>query len=69
MVVEDRKKTSYHFNRELLKMFQQRRRNEATKRDEGLDSDGRLKEKKRPFQCVDEFNVFDDEEAHALRAK
>jgi hypothetical protein len=63
MVVEDRKTNSYHFNKELLKMFQQRRRNEATKRGEGLNSDGRLQEKKRPFQCLDEFNVFDDEEA------
>ena len=44
-------------------MFQQRRRNEAAKRGEGLDSDGRLKENKRPFQCLDEFNAFDDEEA------
>jgi hypothetical protein len=63
MVIEDRKKNSHHFNQELLKMFQQRRRNEAAKRGEGLDSDGRLQEKKRPFQCLDEFNAFDDEEA------
>ena len=44
-------------------MFQQRRQNEAAKRGQGLDSDGRLKEKKRPFQCLDEFNAFDDEVA------
>ena len=42
MVIEDRKKNSYHFNQELLKMFQQRRRNEAAKRGEGCDSEGML---------------------------
>jgi hypothetical protein len=63
MVVEDRKKNSFHFNQELLQMFQQRRRHEAAKRGEGLDSDGRVKEKKRPFQFLDEFNAFDDEVA------
>ena len=31
MVIEDRKKNSYHFNQELLKMFQQRRQKEAAK--------------------------------------
>jgi hypothetical protein len=55
MVVEDRKKSSYHFNQELLKMFQQRRRNEAAKRGQCIDSEGMLLEKKRPFQCLDEF--------------
>ena len=55
-------KKSYHFNQELLKMFQQRRQNEAAKRGEGLDSEGMIQEKKRPFQCLDEFNALDDEE-------
>ena len=59
MVVEDRIKNSYHFNQELLKMFQQRRRNEASKR--GGDG-SRLQEKKRRFRCLDEFNVFDNVE-------
>ena len=62
MVIEDRRKNSYHFNQELLKMFQQRRRKEAAKRREGRDSDGMLGGKKRPFQCLDEFNAFDDDE-------
>jgi hypothetical protein len=61
MVIEDRKNNSYHFNQELLKMFQQRRRNEAAKRGQSIDSEGMLLEKKRPFQCLDEF--IDDEEA------
>lgn len=43
-------------------MFQQRRRNEAAKRGQSIDSEGMLLEKKRPFQCLDEFNAFDDEE-------
>ena len=43
-------------------MFQQRRRNEAAKRGEGRDREGMLREKKRPFQCLDEFNAFDDDE-------
>ena len=60
MVIEDRKKNLYHFNQELLKMFQQRRRKEAAKRGEGRD--GMLGGKKRPFQFLDEFNAFDDDE-------
>ena len=45
-------------------MFQQRRQNEAAKRGQSIDSSkGMLLEKKRPFQCLDEFNAFDDEEA------
>ena len=63
MVIEDRKTNLYHFNQELFKMFQQRRRNEAAKRGQSIDSEGMLLEKKRPFQCLDEFNAFDDEEA------
>ena len=62
MVIEDRKKNAYHFNQELLKMFQQRRRKEAAKRGEGRDSEGMLRGKKMPFQCLDEFSAFDDEE-------
>lgn len=59
MVIEDRRKNSYHFNQELLKMFQQRRRKEAAKPKGG---DGMLGGKKRPFQFLDEFNAFDDDE-------
>ena len=62
MVIEDHKKNSYHFIQELLKMFQQRRRKDAAKRGEGRDSEGMLGGKKRPFQCLDEFNAFDDDE-------
>ena len=62
MVVKDRTKNSNHFNQELLKMFQQRRRNEAAKRGEGCDSAGMLRGKKKAFQCLDEFNAFDDDE-------
>ena len=62
MVIEDRKQNFYHFNQELLKMFQQRRWKEAAKHGEGRDSEGMLQGKKRPFQCLDEFNAFDDDE-------
>ena len=44
-------------------MFQQQRRqNEAARRGQSTDSEGMLQEKKRPFQCLDEFNAFGDEE-------
>ena len=43
-------------------MFQQRHRNKTAKRGEGRDSEGMLRGKKRPFQCLDEFNAFDEEE-------
>ena len=29
---------------------------------QSINSKGMLLEKKRPFQCLDEFNAFDDEE-------
>ena len=43
-------------------MFQQRRQNEAAKLGQSINREGVLLEKKRPFQCLDEFNAFDDEE-------
>ena len=46
MVIEDRKKNSHHFNQELLKMFQQRHRNEAAKRGEGRNCEVCYKERK-----------------------
>ena len=43
-------------------MFQQRHQNEAAKRGQSFNREGMLLQKKRPFQCLDEFNAFDYEE-------